>query len=385
VVSQRQSPHLQVKWSANGAETQGEQGPLRITQRCREAMEAASERWQELGKQAERMQREVEAATPAASKAQEGVARQRERVAELERTLREQRRILGDMEKAASQAEQRRREVEAQAKRTVEAAQAAEKEVARLRAELERVSQRAAEFVRVLGGRSVRGLSMRDVSDVLRELELGKHVQVFESNMVDGAVLGALSNEQLKELGMSAASERGRLRHAMSMIEACGQLRLTAAEMKQMEERARSKGEKEAVVIATWDAGRVGVWLEENKVPKEVWEKVVAANVSGKQLLHMTDDDMKQLGIAVMGVRVRMNQLIETVRKSHFAALRAFFGGDPQSPSPSASSTATTSGSVGLQSSSGSSRFGIGGTESLIFKGALMRPGGYEGTTRDVC
>jgi len=67
------------------------------------AFETASVRLEELGKQTIRVQRELggegrAATTAAVSKAQQKVAKQWETVSKLERTLCEQRLVLGDME-----------------------------------------------------------------------------------------------------------------------------------------------------------------------------------------------------------------------------------------------------------------------------------------------
>jgi len=179
--------------------------------------------------------------------------------------------------------------------------------------------------------------------DVLWELDLGKHADAFESNKIDGEVLRDLDNEGLRELGVATATERQKLKHAVQMIEACGQLRLSASAMERIRSSAANEEERDAVMIATWDAARVAAWLETTGTQQGVREKLLAAKVNGELLLHITNDDLKQLGITAMGDRVKLTKLIEAVRKQHFAALHAFFGTRVQPSSSSAKASTAAS------------------------------------------
>jgi hypothetical protein len=250
------------------------------------------------------------------------------------------------MEQVATRAEQRSSEVEAQTRQALKAAQRAEDEERKLRAKFEEANVRAAELMRVLSQRNVSELGVNDVCDVLRELNLGGHAHKFKSNDIDGALLKKLNDERLKKLGVNTAAERQKLKHAMCMIEACGQLRLTASAIERIGSLAASEAERDALMIVTWPASHVATWLEANKVSQRVREKLLAAQVSGERVLHMTDEDLEQLGITSMGEQIRLMELVDATRKRHFAVLETFFNARIQQSAPSATPTTTTAAAV---------------------------------------
>jgi len=97
----------------------------------------------------------------------------------------------------------------------------------------------------------------------------------------------------------------------MCMIEARGQLRLSASEIERIGSLVASEAERDALMIVTWPASRVATWLEANKVSPRVREQLLAAQVSGEQLLHVTDDDLEQLGVTSMDERILLMELVD--------------------------------------------------------------------------
>ena len=62
-----------------------------------------------------------------------------------------------------------------------------------------------------------------DVAQWLRNLNLGEYEALFRDNHIDGSVLSALTNEDLKDLGIASVGHRHKL------LEAIAALRVEAA------------------------------------------------------------------------------------------------------------------------------------------------------------
>eukprot|EP01105_Mastigella_eilhardi_P008313 TRINITY_DN2021_c5_g1_i8.p2 TRINITY_DN2021_c5_g1~~TRINITY_DN2021_c5_g1_i8.p2 ORF type:complete len:150 (+),score=32.77 TRINITY_DN2021_c5_g1_i8:104-553(+) len=75
--------------------------------------------------------------------------------------------------------------------------------------------------------------------------------------------------------------------------------------------------------FSLWPAAKVAVWLEVNRTPPRVCAKLLAANVTGEQLLHVCELDLKQIGITDVRDQAWLLRRTEQLCKRHFAALRS--------------------------------------------------------------
>eukprot|EP00727_Mastigamoeba_balamuthi_P004829 m51a1_g14344 hypothetical protein (221) ;mRNA; f:167107-168071 len=151
---------------------------------------------------------------------------------------------------------------------------------------LDAVNERVGQLREHLGQQSIAALDEYDVVDVLCEMHLGVHARAFVKNEISGRHLVRISRDRarLRELGMGSLADCLRLRHALTMVEACGQLCL----------------------------------LEAQEVLRHV-------EVTGDMLLHLCDEDLKELGVKVMGQRDELLELVEKLHDEYYAALADYF------------------------------------------------------------
>eukprot|EP01105_Mastigella_eilhardi_P013601 TRINITY_DN30_c0_g1_i17.p1 TRINITY_DN30_c0_g1~~TRINITY_DN30_c0_g1_i17.p1 ORF type:complete len:232 (+),score=72.99 TRINITY_DN30_c0_g1_i17:613-1308(+) len=147
----------------------------------------------------------------------------------------------------------------------------------------------------------------------------------------------------MRGLGLEAPADRQKLHRVVRVIDACGRLQMTPAELERAAAAASTSADaRDAVLFAVWPAANVAMWLEANCTPRSVCEKLLAANVTGEQLLHVCDLDLEQIGVAEVRDRAPLLFRAEEVRERHFAALRSFFGAcSPPPPSRTVAPTTT--------------------------------------------
>eukprot|EP00727_Mastigamoeba_balamuthi_P002288 m51a1_g12056 hypothetical protein (236) ;mRNA; f:1163-4551 len=80
------------------------------------------------------------------------------------------------------------------------------------------------------------------------------------------------------------------------------------------------------VVALSWTLEDTSAWLEQSGAPAEVYEVLCSAGVMGSQLMHLSDEDLEELGISATGPRDELVELVEKLRDDHFVALANFFG-----------------------------------------------------------
>ena len=73
-----------------------------------------------------------------------------------------------------------------------------------------------------LGHLSLNQLSQEDVIMVLRQLKLGRYIPQFRQARVDGAILAALTDEDMEELGVNLKAHRRRLLMELSRFKETG-------------------------------------------------------------------------------------------------------------------------------------------------------------------
>jgi len=203
----------------------------------------------------------------------------------------------------------------------VAAAVAVAKPVAVVAASVADDEQKAA-LQRALSCCNVTALSVHDVCNILHELGLDSCMPAFRSHVIDGEALGNLGDDDMCQLGLDAPTDRFRLRHAVCMINACGNLCISPSELARI---AKRSDDPDAVLFVTWNAERVAAWLEEHQAPHSVCKVLLAAGVNGEQLLMATSGFLEQLGVAAIGDRMKLLRRIAALRKVHFAAIHAFF------------------------------------------------------------
>eukprot|EP00727_Mastigamoeba_balamuthi_P009183 m51a1_g4888 putative u-box domain-containing protein 33-like (353) ;mRNA; r:73403-74542 len=235
----------------------------------------------------------------------------RRRVAQLEAELAEQREAL-------SAAERREREAAASAvaadtaeREACRTAQQLQEEERRAREALDTSGQQAGRLRALLEERRVAALDVGDVVDVLREVGLGTHASEFQKNEIKGRSLTKISKDRARlcKLGIASLADCQRLRHALMTVEACGQLRLSRPALDTIATALRASNDS---------AGA---------------DAVVAPSWSPEDLMHLSDEDLEELGISAMGPRDELVELAEKLRDDHFAALSKYFGDHVALPS----------------------------------------------------
>eukprot|EP00727_Mastigamoeba_balamuthi_P004799 m51a1_g14317 hypothetical protein (347) ;mRNA; f:1296-6505 len=208
-----------------------------------------------------------------------------------------------------------------------------QEEEQRARKALDTVGKQAGRLRALLEERRIETLDMGDVVDVLREVGLGSHAAEFQKKEIKGQSLARISKDRarLRKLGIASLADCQCLSHALMTVEACGQLRLSRPALDTIATALRARNDNagaDAVVAPSWTPEDVSVWLERSGVPAEVRDVLRRAWVTGIQLMHVSDEDLEELGVNLMGPRDELVQLAEKLRDDHFAALGKYFG-DP--------------------------------------------------------
>jgi hypothetical protein len=142
-------------------------------------------------------------------------------------------------------------------------------------------------------------LDVRQVFELLHQLNTPVPLAVLEEQEVSGGVLlGITEGEMATVLKISTLGARRRLALAL--------------------QRIAGRGGFEARGKLDWDAVRVGAWLaEEGLAPLQRGFREQA--IDGEALLTLTREDLELLGVTTLGGRAALTSKIEKARKQHEA------------------------------------------------------------------
>eukprot|EP00727_Mastigamoeba_balamuthi_P014662 m51a1_g9821 hypothetical protein (2448) ;mRNA; f:1895526-1905660 len=254
-------------------------------------------------------------------------AEQRARFEELTRILDAEREKLERRRNEIAAAESRMRDVDARAAAAAEALEEARRRERAARDELDN----AQSFAVAIERRSVAALTVTAVRKLLESLGLSRHAAAFARNAVSGEALTCITNAELCELGVSQLPERALLRHALALIDTCGIVSTTPAELETAAKRVPEAIKKD-LEAALWKPEQVSAWLEGAGVGTASRAALVAAGVDGLQAMHLECSDLKELSLPISD-RVQVLKNTSALREAFLRAL----AGSQRQPSDSES------------------------------------------------
>eukprot|EP00727_Mastigamoeba_balamuthi_P003204 m51a1_g12881 putative leucine rich repeat protein (561) ;mRNA; f:541-2722 len=329
-------------------------GPLTVAAACLEAFERAAEASEQAAKRAAQCTAERQAAAEQHTRMREAAEVSRKCVAQLEAELAEQREALSAAEHSEREAAAAAAAADTAKREACRTAQQLQEEEQRTRKALDTAGKQAGRLRALLEERRIEALDVGDVVDVLHEVGLGSHAVEFQKNQIKGRSLVRISKDRarLRKLGITSLADCLHLRHALMTVEACGQLRLSRPALNTIATALRARNDNagaDAVVAPSWTPEDVSVWLERCGVAAEVREVLRRARVTGSQLMHLSDEDLEELGISAMKPRDELVQLAEKLRDDHFAAIGKYFGDPVAVPSALPRSPVTGGGAAGAE------------------------------------
>jgi bacillopeptidase F (M6 metalloprotease family) len=87
----------------------------------------------------------------------------------------------------------------------------------------------------------------------------------------------------------------------------------------------------QAEPISEWSIGRVGDWIEELSKEKEIGnfdalkKSFIANKINGKKLLDLVREDIKDLGITLVGDIKEVEEAISNLRQGNFDKFNSFY------------------------------------------------------------
>eukprot|EP00727_Mastigamoeba_balamuthi_P012391 m51a1_g7775 putative u-box domain-containing protein 37 (602) ;mRNA; r:163235-167430 len=176
-------------------------------------------------------------------------------------------------------------------------------------------------FTTCIYSRDLRMLGTEDVAELLREGYFDRStVEAFVKNGIEGRHLLQLSDKHLVEqLGMQSLHKRCHFRHIVELVSSCGVVNVSRALLL---DTARSLGD-DGILVVAWGAAEVSEHLRERGVSESTRGILVNGGISGDVLIHLTEDNMHELGIANLGDCFELAARIKELHDRFFNALHA--------------------------------------------------------------
>ena len=138
------------------------------------------------------------------------------------------------------------------------------------------------------------GLSADDLGGWLRDAGLGEHARRFAQSDIDGDVLAALTEAELRELGVKVGLRKALRRRLCELSAGCVADAPAAA--------------------SEWSVEQVGWWLDDTGAGR--WRGHFQRHaVDGSALLSLDDVDVQEIGVAQLGARKAIVRRLKSLRR----------------------------------------------------------------------